>query len=528
MGSNTNSPSTTRTGGNGGGMVSVITGANTKKSSPISSGGAGALLEGLERRMANKKDGATAVHVLLPEENDDDEDETSTTSSGDDEEVARGGGVGGPSAMESGSTNIVAVSAQDDEGDTVRTIPDSPYQRRPRPDNELTFLQGNLYPKEYGKTAFALALVLISAFANGLVIGYIHQQGDDRPPLKDIVFELVPYQKWAWTMADVMVTVCGVVALVVAIFHKHNTIVLRRTALLAAVLYFLRALFLLCTYLPPPFPDTDERCLPRWNISADPLQFIARAFGLVFTVGYSDNSDRILCGDTIYSGHTMIYVLAGMIVWNYCPNPWRPLIPLSMVVSVIFGIAAVIISRQHYTIDVVVALFVTVSMFYGYHVWCRQRRDRLACKGSVKSACKSLCCCGDVQTQQASGGRRKFRFRPVYAIFLYFERRVPHGPIPKELAWPFPWPSPMVTLFDNWNDYGTRGGIVTALTRSSSTASASQRRLQKRERKSSSSGGGSACGDSRHALTSSNSGLLNSNIGQQSQQVSSQPQPQRA
>jgi len=224
----------------------------------------------------------------------------------------------------------------------------------------------------------------------------------------------------------------------------------------------------------------------------------------------------------------MIYVLAGMMVWNYCPKPWRPLIPLAMVAAVIFGITAVIISRQHYTIDVVVALFVTVSMFYGYHVWCRQRRDRLACKGSLRSAVKSAFCCAGGQPQQNVSGRRKCRLRPIYAIFLYFERRVPHGNIPKELAWPLPWPSPMVTLFDNWNDYGTSRGIVNVLARSSSSPTASPRRLQKRERKSSSSGG-SACGDSRHALTSSNSGLLNINVGQPSQQqASSQPQQQRA
>jgi len=262
------------------------------------------------------------------------------------------------------------------------------------------------------------------------------------------------------------------------------------------------------------------------------LRFMARAFGLVFTVGFTGNSDRILCGDTIYSGHTMIYVLAGMVVWHYCPKPWRPFVPVLMLVSVIFGITAVLISRQHYTIDAVVALFVTVSLFYGYHVWCRQRRDRIPCRGGNWHSVfpnTSFCCANDAEAE--NGGKRGCRFRPIYAIFLYFERRVPHGSIPKELAWPLPWPAVMINCFDKWNTYGN--GIVSSmLTRSSSTSPStnSQRRLKKRERRGSSSGG-SVCGDSRNALTGSNSGLLNLTSGQQhsqQQQHSSQSKQPKA
>ncbi|VDP04271.1 unnamed protein product [Soboliphyme baturini] len=311
------------------------------------------------------------------------------------------------------------------------------YLRTDSPLDESTPLRPTAYPAEPGKTAIAIVLLIVSVISNGLVVAHIHQVAtanlNDTSPLNDLVFDLVPQQLWAWTVADVLVAVCSAVAFLLILFHAHWSIVLRRFALLVSVLYLLRALFLLCTYLPPPFPDAVDRCLPPIVISEQPLEYIRRAFSLVVTVGISSDCSRILCGDTIYSGHTMVYCMVCLNAWYYCPQPLRPYVPVGMTVAVVFGLIAVVISRQHYTIDVVIAIFVTFVIFYGYHHWTY-------CKRELPE-------------------RKNLRImRPLYIVFLFFELQVPSGQLPRDMSWPFRRPKLLVRFFDRLSHRYSRPG----------------------------------------------------------------------
>uniref|UniRef100_A0A915I6Z6 Sphingomyelin synthase-like domain-containing protein n=1 Tax=Romanomermis culicivorax TaxID=13658 RepID=A0A915I6Z6_ROMCU len=244
--------------------------------------------------------------------------------------------------------------------------------------------------------------------------------------LPDLVFNLLPEQTWAWQVADISVLVCPIFTIAILIFHKHYTIVLTRFFVLASTLYILRAIFLVCTYLPPPFQEFKQRCLPA-NFSDDPLQLLSFTFGLVFRGGFSYNQSQFMCGDTIFSGHGLVFTLGCLMLWRETPRLVRPVPAILITCGAVLGLTCVVISRQHYTIDIVVAIFVTFSTFRFFHHWTMLSRQR---------RCFSL---------------RPFRFRPLLAIFLFFEKNVPRGRLPADLAWPLPRPLLLVDFFDRLN-----------------------------------------------------------------------------
>lgn len=290
----------------------------------------------------------------------------------------------------------------------------------------------DMYPREYLKTLASVAFLFCATLLGAFVIGFVHRYSVPQPrPLPDLLFLFIPQQEWAWEAADIVVMICPLLSFTVLLFHKHWTIVFRRICLMAGSLYLLRAMFLMCTYLPPPFNDKDKRCLPA-NFSDNAGSMIVQALNLVFKGGYSADENRIMCGDTIYSGHTMVFTLVCLVLWYNCPKPLYPYLPLTMIIVSSFGITTVLISRQHYTIDVVVAIFMTCAIFYGYHAWVRLPRDK-------RCFCLS-----------------PFKFRVIYFCFLLFEGNVARGPLPCELAWPFPYPIFCVDLFNKINDWSHR------------------------------------------------------------------------
>ena len=87
---------------------------------------------------------------------------------------------------------------------------------------------------------------------------------------------------------------------------------------------------------------------------------------------------HVLCGDYIYSGHTLVLVHAYLIVhqctsvllWGYgmrrcgadTPRRWWPLHWFSATLA-FFGVFGLLLSRGHYTVDVLIAYWITTRLF---------------------------------------------------------------------------------------------------------------------------------------------------------------------
>lgn len=70
----------------------------------------------------------------------------------------------------------------------------------------------------------------------------------------------------------------------------------------------------------------------------------------------------MLCGDLLFSGHTLVMIVSWLQIDYYLPKPHRWFRFVPMVVSVI-GMACMVISRTHYTIDVLVAYILSIAVF---------------------------------------------------------------------------------------------------------------------------------------------------------------------
>ncbi|GMR45405.1 hypothetical protein PMAYCL1PPCAC_15600, partial [Pristionchus mayeri] len=149
-------------------------------------------------------------------------------------------------------------------------------------------------------------------------------------------------------------------------FHRHRWIVFRRVFTIAAVLYFGRCLTLLLTQLP--VADPNWRCSPKLEgRNATLYNAVIRALSFNKGFGLNIGSDKVsLCGDYIYSGHTIVLVLFPLFIGKYTPRRWRLIHFLSWLISII-GMFLLIASRGHYTIDVVISYVLTTRIFHIYH-----------------------------------------------------------------------------------------------------------------------------------------------------------------
>lgn len=261
--------------------------------------------------------------------------------------------------------------------------------------------------------------MMLSAFLNFFLLTVIHDIVP-REPLPDLVFLIIPQQRWAWAVGDVLSTLSSVVGFTCIFMHSKRVIVFRRILLLGAILYGLRAIVLGVTFLPPSIHHRDEICLPQVNRTAMYWTEVATRFvTYVVTLGLNSGQEKILCGDLMFSGHTVVLGLMYFTQLQYTP---RGLVILRYISTPItfLGIAALVVSGGHYTMDVLIAYWLTSHVFWGYHQVFELPKEE----------------------------RPKAPMSRLWWFWLcyWFESDVPDGPIKNEWSWPFPRPLFMRTL----------------------------------------------------------------------------------
>ncbi|CAG9539082.1 unnamed protein product [Cercopithifilaria johnstoni] len=269
------------------------------------------------------------------------------------------------------------------------------------------------WQKEALKTCAAFFCLLISAFLNFFLLTVIHDIVP-REPLPDLVFMLIPQQRWAWVVGDIFSTLNAVLGFTCVLLHKKRLIVFRRVLLLGGIMYGLRAVILGLTFLPPSFQNRDEICLPQVNRTAMyATEITTRFVTYVVTLGLTSGQDKILCGDLMFSGHTVVLTIMYFTLLQYTPRRLVYLRYLAAPLTYI-GIAALVISGGHYTMDVLVAYWLTSHVFYAYHQVFEMPRVE----------------------------RTKAPLSHLWWFWLcyWFESDVPDGALRNEWDWPLPGP----------------------------------------------------------------------------------------
>ncbi|KAI6224417.1 hypothetical protein M3Y99_01398500 [Aphelenchoides fujianensis] len=143
----------------------------------------------------------------------------------------------------------------------------------------------------------------------------------------------------------------------------------RRIATIGALLYLGRCVTMFVTRLPKA--DPNYYCSPKLNPeNRTMIEVFWRALRILSSVGLAINGNEnlSLCGDYIYSGHTVVLVTCYLFIreceqprgtGEFCTGCRPSLRPL--------GVVCLLISRGHYTVDVVIAYWITTRVFWQYH-----------------------------------------------------------------------------------------------------------------------------------------------------------------
>ncbi len=173
-------------------------------------------------------------------------------------------------------------------------------------------------------------------------------------------------------------------AVVTLAFPSHvrlrfqSLVVARRLLWILSFLYLFRMASFLSTTVPNPVPDCTVALSQDWLSFA--LLMARMAAGKVSA-----------CTDNIYSGHTS---LATVFFFANITYSGRPAFVAYSVVHLVALLAAILVTRLHYSVDVLIALFMTSFVYCTYHfllIVCLDERifkdqalskDKLACDGT--------------------------------------------------------------------------------------------------------------------------------------------------
>lgn len=237
---------------------------------------------------------------------------------------------------------------------------------------ELNLSKTEKIPQEPLKT-FLAALFLGTGFlVTSFSLAFTHDRHPASEPLPDIVLDNIKYQHWGLDVSEYLLMISTLSAIVVVIFHKHRLIVLRRIWFLLGVLYYYRALTFFVTVLPKA--DEEYECQPRSN-DTSVMDYVKRVIVISSGGGLSINGKHVFCGDYIFSGHTMTLTMGYLAIKQYSPKRFKLLHWASFLVS-LSGVVFLLLARGHYTIDVILAYYVTTRIWWAYHTLAHNKHLR--------------------------------------------------------------------------------------------------------------------------------------------------------
>lgn len=270
-----------------------------------------------------------------------------------------------------------------------------------------------LYPEEKLKTLLAAILTTFGFIATLTSLVLTHQRLPDRNkygPLPDVVLDnLLPFD-WALDLSEYIIVWSMNSILMILLFHRHRFIVFRRVFLIMAVLYLYRAITMYITVLP--ISSKTYRCDPKM-VDVTFLEVVKRVLKLMSGFGLSINGKHVYCGDYIYSGHTVTLILSYLTVTEYTSQRFWFLHWIYWFLAAL-GIVFLQFAHGHYTIDIVIAYYVTTRVFWNYHTLANNH----ALKGNAADNYYS----------------RAWWYR----IFQFFEKNI-GGKVPNDYDWPFWW-----------------------------------------------------------------------------------------
>lgn len=265
------------------------------------------------------------------------------------------------------------------------------------------------FPAEWGKTGIAFIYAVICFVATTVVISVVHERvptKEHTPPLPDKFFDLFDRVEWAFSICEINGMLLVGLWLIQWILLKYRSIIGRRFFFIVGTLYMYRCITMYITTLP--VPGMHFKCSPKllgnWEAQ------MRRVMKMIAGGGLSITGSHTMCGDYLYSGHTVMLTLTYLFIKEYSPKRFWWYHWFCWTLSAV-GIFCILLAHDHYTVDVVVAYFITTRLFWWYHTMANQQ--------SLK------------ETSQSNPFSRVWWYR----LFQYFEENV-NGTVPRNYQLP--------------------------------------------------------------------------------------------
>ncbi|KAG1145043.1 hypothetical protein G6F37_000642 [Rhizopus arrhizus] len=221
-----------------------------------------------------------------------------------------------------------------------------------------------------------LILVVFLLFA-GLIEIFMAQWSDMRydgmsemrkHPLMDVLHDAFPRIE-NYQIVNYLLTTCVAYTLTAFALQSPDwstrLTLLRRWTFLLGLLYIFRGLTLFVTTLPSSL--LDECRPPETELTGT----VGERFGFIYNVVAGS---ALGCTDNIFSGHTSV-MMSCVILWRV-HSRMRRLFSWLLYLLAFSGILMIILSRFHYTIDVLLALFITYMTWNVYLQYIREASMR--------------------------------------------------------------------------------------------------------------------------------------------------------
>jgi len=182
--------------------------------------------------------------------------------------------------------------------------------------------------------------------------------------LPDLGFYILPAVNKA-KYPDHILLICLFTSLIRFIFHRKGLTIIRRFMVIHGITALLRCVTLVAT----SYPDPSFACAD-YKPADNPTLFWKTT--VVNNLNYT-------CGDLMPSGHTLFFIIMALMWQRYCNFAEKCVFwVLSMA-----GCLALVVTRLHYTNDVLIAIYISITSSYIFHLYALDPNYR--CKSIVMS-----------------------------------------------------------------------------------------------------------------------------------------------
>lgn len=224
---------------------------------------------------------------------------------------------------------------QNDEGEVIH--------------NEIggRFLFSFLKDSSFWKMIFTLFMIIPIHTCTGIALVITRARRPQTPSLPDFIHDYYHYQNFE-LFINLLMLASMVTELTFILFDKRRVVIIRRTIAAYEFLCVLRLLTMTVTSLPDPSPMCPVTHETKIELTI--ANVAKELFG------------GTTCGDMIFSGHTMGFVIPALVHTTYFG---KKIAAIYWIVALI-GAFLLILTRMHYTVDVLLTFVIAPPYFYLY------------------------------------------------------------------------------------------------------------------------------------------------------------------